>query len=139
MPLLYAVPAIRVGPDVRTLVANVAAVTAIEEGNDHLGGRHGARPGRAHGPAIRHVRAARPGRVGPVPGRARPHTFRAEASQLREGEGLPRFVDDEFDAFLGCGWHAGGFARFRCTSCRAERLVAFSCKGGGFPRVAGVG
>lgn len=44
-------------------------------------------------------------------------TFRAEASQLREGEGLPRFVDDEFDAFLRCGWHAGGFARFRCTSC----------------------
>ncbi len=51
------------------------------------------------------------------------HTFRAEASQLRDGEGLPRFVDDEFDAFLRCGWHAGGFARFRCTSCRAERLV----------------
>jgi hypothetical protein len=60
------------------------------------------------------------------------HTFRAEASQLRDGEGLPRFVDDEFDAFLRCGWHAGGFARFRCTSCRAERLVAFSCKGRGF-------
>ena len=55
------------------------------------------------------------------------HTFRAEASQLRDGEGLPRFVDDEFAAFLRCGWHAGGFARFRCTSCRAERLVAFSC------------
>lgn len=60
------------------------------------------------------------------------HTFRAEASQLREGEGLPRFVDDGFDAFLRCGWHAGGFARFRCTGCRAERLVAFSCKGRGF-------
>ncbi|HUU35766.1 MAG TPA: transposase zinc-binding domain-containing protein [Vicinamibacterales bacterium] len=60
------------------------------------------------------------------------YTFRAEASQLREGEGLPRFVDDEFDAFLRCGWHAGGFARFRCTGCRAERLVAFSCKGRGF-------
>lgn len=60
------------------------------------------------------------------------HTFRAEASQLREGEGLPRFVDDEFDAFLRCGLLAGGFARFRCTGCRAERLVAFSCKGRGF-------
>ncbi len=60
------------------------------------------------------------------------HTFRAEASQLREGEGLPRFVVDEFDAFLRCGWHAGGFARFRCTGCRAERMVAFSCKGRGF-------
>lgn len=58
------------------------------------------------------------------------HTFRAEASQLRDWEGLPRFVDAEFDAFLRCGWHAGGFARFRCTSCREERLVAFSCKPG---------
>jgi len=58
--------------------------------------------------------------------------FRAEASRLRDGEGLPRFVDDEFDAFLRCGWLAGGFARLRCTSCRAERLVAFSCKGRGF-------
>jgi hypothetical protein len=60
------------------------------------------------------------------------HTFRAEASRLRDGEGLPRFVDDEFDAFLRCGWLAGGFARFRCTGCHAERLVAFSCKGRGF-------
>ena len=59
-------------------------------------------------------------------------TFRAEAVQLRDGEGLPRFVDDEFDAFLRFGWLAGGFARFRCTSCREERLVAVSCKGRGF-------
>ena len=59
-------------------------------------------------------------------------TFRAEASRLRDGEGLPRFVVDEFDGFLQCGWHAGGFARFRCTRCREERLVAFSCKGRGF-------
>ena len=35
-------------------------------------------------------------------------TFRAVASELREGEGLPRFVDEEFDAFLRCGWHAVG-------------------------------
>jgi hypothetical protein len=34
------------------------------------------------------------------------YTFRAEASQPREGEGLPHFVDDEFDAFLRYGWHA---------------------------------
>lgn len=59
-------------------------------------------------------------------------TFRAEAAGVRDGEGLPRFVDDEFDAFLRSGWLAGGFARFRCTSCREERLVAFSCKGRGF-------
>ena len=38
---LYAVPAIRIGPDVRTLVSTVAAVTAIAAGNDHLGGFSG--------------------------------------------------------------------------------------------------
>jgi Transposase zinc-binding domain len=55
---------------------------------------------------------------------------------LRDGEGLPRFVEEEFQAFLRCGWLAGGFARFRCTRCRAERLVSFSCKGAGsVPRV----
>ncbi len=59
-------------------------------------------------------------------------TFRAEAARLRDGAGLPRFVEDEFQPFLQCGWHAGGFARFRCTRCRAERLVAYSCKGRGF-------
>jgi hypothetical protein len=59
-------------------------------------------------------------------------TFLAEASYIRDGEGVPRFVEDEFQAFLTCGWLAGGFARFRCGACRAERLVAFSCKGRGF-------
>jgi hypothetical protein len=59
-------------------------------------------------------------------------SFRAESACLRDGEGLPRFVEDEFRAFLRCGWHAGGFARFVCTRCRQERLVAFSCKGRGF-------
>ena len=51
---------------------------------------------------------------------------------LRDGEGLPRFVEEEFAAFVRCGWLAGGFARFRCTQCGEERLVAFSCKGRGF-------
>jgi len=59
-------------------------------------------------------------------------TFRVEAVRLRDGQGLPRFVDAEFDAFLRCGFLAGGFARFRCDACRTERLVAFSCKGRGF-------
>ncbi|MGE0445040.1 MAG: transposase [Vicinamibacterales bacterium] len=59
-------------------------------------------------------------------------TFRAEAAQLRDGEGLPRFVEEEFEAFLRCGWLAGGFARFRCGGCGTDRLVAFSCKGRGF-------
>ena len=57
--------------------------------------------------------------------------FRAESARQRDGDGLPRFVEDEFRAFLRCGFLAGGFARFRCGDCRAERLVAFSCKGRG--------
>ena len=59
-------------------------------------------------------------------------TFRAEAAHLRDGEGLPRFVEEEFEAFLRCGWLAGGFARFRCGDCGMNRLVAFSCKGRGY-------
>jgi hypothetical protein len=59
-------------------------------------------------------------------------TLRADAGRLRDGEGLPSFVEDEFRNFLRCGWLAGGFARFRCGGCGAERLVAFSCKGRGF-------
>ena len=56
--------------------------------------------------------------------------FRVEAAGLRDGEGLPPFVEEEFEAFLRCGWHAAGFARLRCPRCREERLVAFSCKPG---------
>jgi len=55
-------------------------------------------------------------------------TFRAEAASLREGEGLPRFVEQEFRNFLRCGSLAGGFARFRCDECGLDRLVPFSCK-----------
>jgi len=59
-------------------------------------------------------------------------TFRAQAASLRDGDGLPRFVEEEFCDFLRCGWLAGGFARFRCAACGLDRLVAFSCKGRGF-------
>ena len=31
-------------------------------------------------------------------------TFRAEAAHLRDGEGLPRFVEEEFEALLRGGW-----------------------------------
>ena len=55
-------------------------------------------------------------------------TFRAQAASLRDGEGLPRFVEQEFRDFLQCGWLAGGFARFRCGDCGLDRLVPFSCK-----------
>ena len=56
-------------------------------------------------------------------------TFRVQAACLREGEGLPRFVEQEFRNFLQCGSLAGGFARFRCGDCGLDRLVPFSCKG----------
>jgi len=54
-------------------------------------------------------------------------TFRAQAARLRDGEGLPRFVEQEFRNFLTCGCLAGGFARFHCA-CGLDRLVPFSCK-----------
>ena len=56
-------------------------------------------------------------------------TFRTQAASLRDGEGLPRFVEQAFRDVLRCGWLAGGFARFRCSTCGLDRLVAFSCKG----------
>jgi rRNA maturation endonuclease Nob1 len=42
------------------------------------------------------------------------------------------FVKREFQRFVRCGVLAHGFARFRCTACGTDRLVAFSCKGRGF-------
>ena len=52
----------------------------------------------------------------------------AESEEKR----LPKFVREEFDAFLKCGIHAYGFIRLKCTDCPHERLVAFSCKKRGF-------
>ena len=59
-------------------------------------------------------------------------TFRAQAATLRDGEGLPRFVEAEFRDVLQCGLLAGGFARFQCGTCGLARFVAVSCKGRGF-------
>jgi hypothetical protein len=65
-------------------------------------------------------------------------TFRTQAASLRDGDGLPKFVEQEFRDFLWCGCLAGGFARFRCAACGLDRLVAFACKGRGFcPRCGG--
>jgi hypothetical protein len=55
-------------------------------------------------------------------------TFRAQTDRLGDGAGLPRFVQEEFEGFLRCGFLAGGFARFQCAGCRLDRLVPFSCK-----------
>jgi hypothetical protein len=56
-------------------------------------------------------------------------TFLAEAARMRDGEGVPQFVERAFRDFLRCGFLAGGFARFRCGDCGLDQLVAFSCKG----------
>ena len=53
----------------------------------------------------------------------------AEAST---GAELPRFIEDEFDAFLACGILAHGFLRLRCGECGHDKLLAFSCKRRGF-------
>jgi len=45
---------------------------------------------------------------------------------------LPDFVQHEFEAYLKCGRLEEGFLRVRCEQCRAEKLVAFSCKKRGF-------
>ena len=55
-------------------------------------------------------------------------TFRAQAAELRDGEGLPGFVEREFYKFLRCGAFGTGFARFHCAGCGFDRLVPFSCK-----------
>ena len=36
---------------------------------------------------------------------------------------MPRWVEDDFRAYLRCGILAHGFARIRCDACNAERLV----------------
>ncbi|MBL8201475.1 MAG: transposase, partial [Chromatiales bacterium] len=45
---------------------------------------------------------------------------------------LPAHVEAEFEAYLKCGRLEHGFLRVRCSTCHAERLVAFSCKRRGF-------
>jgi hypothetical protein len=53
------------------------------------------------------------------------------------GARLPRFVKDEFDAFLECGILAHGFLRLRCGECGRDTLLAFSCKRRGFCPLCG--
>jgi hypothetical protein len=60
---------------------------------------------------------------------------RAQARQ----QPVPRFVEQEFQAFLRCGILAHGFLRLHCDDCGFDRLVPFSCKRRGFcPSCGGV-
>jgi L-Ala-D/L-Glu epimerase len=45
---------------------------------------------------------------------------------------LPRFVQNEFEAYLKCGLLEHSLMRVRCTECHREKFVAFSCKRRGF-------
>lgn len=63
--------------------------------------------------------------------------FLAAAAAATEGVGVPRFVEAEFRAFLGCGLLTRGFARVRCDGCAFERLIPFSCKGRFCPSCCG--
>jgi ribosomal protein S27E len=53
------------------------------------------------------------------------------------GRPLPKYVQEEFAAYLKCGRLEHGFLRMRCDDCHAEKLVAFSCKRRGFCRFCG--
>jgi hypothetical protein len=54
-------------------------------------------------------------------------------TEASTGAELPRFIKDEFDAFLECGILAHGFLRLRCAECGHDKLLAFSCKRGFCP------
>jgi hypothetical protein len=41
---------------------------------------------------------------------------------------LPRFIKDEFDAFLESGIFAHGFLRLRCGDCCHDKPLAISCR-----------
>jgi hypothetical protein len=70
---------------------------------------HGACPLVSGGRALTSYEPRAPAH-GTLYGIVRDHveTFRAQAASLRDGEGLPRFVEQEFRDFLRCGWLAGG-------------------------------
>ena len=46
-----------------------------------------------------------------------------------DGTNLPFHLEREFRKYLNCGNLAYGMARFHCSVCQKDKLVAFSCKG----------
>jgi ribosomal protein S27E len=63
---------------------------------------------------------------------AQARDFRFRDRRSAENRPLPRYVEQEFEAYLKCGLLEHGFLRVQCESCQAEKLVAFSCKGRAF-------
>ena len=60
--------------------------------------------------------------------RANLESFLAYARANYDG-GLPRYVEQEFRAYIRCGDFSQGFSRAHCDSCGHDLLVAFSCHG----------
>jgi hypothetical protein len=60
------------------------------------------------------------------------HYPRLLATLVEQDQSLPKYVREEFEAYLKCGRLEHGFLRLRCEACHAEKLVAFSCKRRGF-------
>lgn len=54
------------------------------------------------------------------------------ADRQTEGQPVPDYVAEEFEAYLKCGILSHGFLRLQCESCQKEKIVAFSCKKRGF-------
>lgn len=46
-----------------------------------------------------------------------------------QGTHLPFHLEREFKRYLTCGIPAYGMARFHCSCCQKDKIVAFSCKG----------
>jgi hypothetical protein len=73
-------------------------------------------------------------RAGPTYERRQPERSPLYQTLLHHGDAflaetrVPTFVARAFRRFLHCGLLAKGFLRVRCVECRAESLVAFSCK-----------
>ena len=59
-------------------------------------------------------------------------TFLARIDEDPATRGLPRWVERELRGVLRCGVLSAGFCRVHCSSCGADLLVPFSCKGRGF-------
>ena len=52
------------------------------------------------------------------------------AAQQAQDRAVPSFVEEEFRSYLKCGQLEFGFLRLYCETCRKDRLLPFSCKGG---------
>lgn len=51
--------------------------------------------------------------------------------QSKSENAIPKYVQDEFEDYLGCGILANGFACAFCDNCLREYIIGFSCKGRG--------